>query len=93
MRLCPIRLSNSHVITGADGARIRADSNEEDERLHSRGMLCPGDASFNVPHQRGRRECRAFCTPAVSCVKIKKHTVTTGTPNVSGIPCAMVYGL
>jgi hypothetical protein len=51
-------------------------------------------ASNLVPRQiRGRRECRANRSPAVSRVK-EKHTkvVTTGLPKRSGIPCAMVYG-
>ena len=43
---------------------------------------------------RGSRECRAFCTPVVSCAKVEstrgrhhRHAET------SGIPCAMGYGL
>ena len=41
---------------------------------------------------RGRRESRVANAPAASRAKIKKHTsvVTTGSPDSSGLPCAMV---
>jgi hypothetical protein len=41
---------------------------------------------------RGRRESRVPNAPAASRAKVKKHTsvVTTGSPNWSGLPCAMV---
>jgi hypothetical protein len=44
------------------------------------------------PKKRGRRESRVPIAPAVSRAKMKKHTsvVTTGSPDQSGLPCAMV---
>src|SRR5690348_1049966 len=50
---------------------------------------------LRVPREfGGRRECRAFCTPAVSCAKVES---TRGRhyrhADTSGIPCAMGYGL
>jgi hypothetical protein len=43
---------------------------------------------------RGRRESRALNTPAASCaVKKARKQVTTGTPDHTGLPCAMVLTL
>ena len=43
------------------------------------------------PGSRGRRECRMLCAPAAPCAAKKAHeVVTTGPPERSGIPCAMV---
>jgi hypothetical protein len=41
---------------------------------------------------RGRRESRVPVAPAASRAKVTKHTsiVTTGSPETSGLPCAMV---
>src|SRR5262249_54463986 len=58
---------------------------------HSRGTKCPSDASCGPSKRRGRRECRALNAPAASRVVQKtRELVTTGTPERSGIPCAMV---
>jgi len=44
--------------------------------------------------KRAQGKPGAQCTRSLAC-KVKKHTsiVTTGSPNWSGLPCAMVYGL
>jgi hypothetical protein len=53
-----------------------------------RPKFCSSEAHLKI---RGRRECRMRAAPAVSCENKKAHeVVTTGSPEQSGIPRAMV---
>jgi hypothetical protein len=53
---------------------------------------CARSLSLNKQRAQGKPGANA---PAASRAKVIKHTsiVTTGSPNWSGLPCAMVYGL
>src|SRR5450755_3905146 len=71
----------------------------------SRGMTAEGDTrlfvlaarnvrAIQIDHprkHRGRRECRMREAPVAACaVKKAQASATTGTPQSTGIPCAMV---
>jgi hypothetical protein len=69
-------------------------SSIRDVTAHSRGTNAP--ELLPCPSViRGRRESRVRDAPAASRANDNKHTsvVTTGSPQQSGFPCAMVYGL
>ena len=66
-------------------------------RLHrSRGAVRPSSEWVSCPSKiRGRRESRVLDVPAASRANDREahEPVTTGSPQHSGFPCTMVYGL
>jgi hypothetical protein len=73
----PIQFSNSRIVTPPHSRG--AD--------HARAMH-----EVALEKNRGRRESRVPNAPAASRAKVKKHTsmVTTGSPELPDLPCAMV---
>jgi hypothetical protein len=65
---------------------------EEHDFALSRRGLRPSFCANHPRTNRGRRESRVLDAPAASRAKVIKHTsvVTTGSPEIPSLPCAMV---
>jgi hypothetical protein len=80
----------------SSGARSRDPVADDDERGHSRDIICPRFCKFiGPPKERGRREDRVRAAPAVPCAKVDKktHTSIQVQRKHPGLPCAMCYSL
>jgi hypothetical protein len=90
----PIQISDSHVDPDT-ASRSRGAMRPRCEVVRARGL--PHSRQTNVPpsSREGARNAGCSCASAAPCAKGKKHTsvVTTNTPETSGVPHAMGYGL